>query len=172
MEVSLSASGRIALLVSVVGLASGLVSASAQENLDRGRTAAQMYTSDCAECHRNPRAVLKTVSPRSLSDFLREHYTASRESAAALATYLLSQVPDPKAATPATRAPARPAAAKPAAAKPGDAKPAEVKSPEAKPAETKPASEPKPETAPAAPASAPAKPSEPEAKPPASEGTN
>jgi hypothetical protein len=166
MEVSLSASGRIALLVLAVGLASGLVPASAQENLERGRTAAQMYTSDCVECHRNPRAVLKTVSPRSLPDFLREHYTASRDSAAALAAYLLSQAPDPKAAAPA-RAPAKPAAAKPAAAKPGDAKPAEVKSPEAKPAETKPASEAKPETAPAAPAPAPAKPSEPEAKPPA-----
>jgi hypothetical protein len=171
MEDILSASGRIALLLSVVGLASGLVPASAQENLDRGRTAAQIYTSDCAECHRNPRAVLKTISPGSLPNFLREHYTASRESAAALATYLLSQVPDPKSAAPA-RAPAKPAVAKPAAGKPGDAKPAEVKSPEAKPAETKPASEAKPETAPAAPATAPAKPSEPEAKPPAGEGSN
>jgi hypothetical protein len=143
----------MALLVAVVGLASGLLPASAQENLDRGRTPAQLFVSDCADCHRNPRAVLKTISPRSLPDFLREHYTASRESAAALSTYLLSQVPDPKAA-PAARVPARPTTPRPA--KPAEAKPPESKPTQAKPAETtpaaKPADEAKPETPPAAPA--------------------
>jgi mono/diheme cytochrome c family protein len=164
MEVLLSASGRIALFVSALGLASGLAPASAQENLDRNRTPAQMYASDCAECHRNPKAVLKTVSPGSLPGYLREHYTASKESAAAIASYLLTQVPDPRATPP--RAPAKPPAAKPPAAKPADGQPTE-----AKPADAKPASEPKSETAPAAPTTAPAKPSEPVAKP-SSEGSN
>ena len=156
----MSATVRIALFVSALGMASGLVPANAQENLDRDRTPAQLFASDCAECHRNPKAVLKSISPGSLAGYLREHYTASRESAAALANFLLTQAPDPRATPP--RAPARPAASKPAAAKP-DSKSGEAKPADAKPAEAKPASERKPTPAPA-------KPSESEAKLPSGEG--
>ncbi len=63
-------------------------SAGAQENLDRGKTPAQLYASDCAACHKSPQSVTKTDSVFGLESFLSKHYTTSRESAALLATYL------------------------------------------------------------------------------------
>lgn len=127
------------------------------EDLNRGKTPAQLFASDCADCHRNPRGLAKSDA-RSLAGFLRVHYTASKESAAAIADYLAALAADPRGgpARPAAPRPA-PSAAKPAvtpAAAPA-AKPAEATTPkppeaagEAKPAET-------PAAAPAAPAAAP-----------------
>jgi hypothetical protein len=175
--------------MSALGLACGLAQAQAQESFDRGRTPAQLFASDCAECHRNPKAVIKTLYPGSLAGFLREHYTASKESAVALANYLISLGPEPRpaarSAAPSSRAPA-PSAAKPSAARPsGNQGGTPAKPAEAAPA-AKPVAEPKtsasPETSPA-PAATPAepevkpppKPPEPEAKPPAAtsgEGPN
>lgn len=63
-------------------------SAGAQENLDRGKTAAQLYASDCAICHKSPQSVTKAKGEFGLESFLSEHYTASRESAAIIAAYL------------------------------------------------------------------------------------
>ena len=87
----------VALWVLVAGC--GLGPAVAQEDLNRGKTAAQLFASDCADCHRNPRA-LKRNDPASLTRFLRVHYTASRESASALAAYLISLGPDPRGSRP------------------------------------------------------------------------
>jgi len=128
------------------------------EDLNRGKTPAQLFASDCADCHRNPRGLAKSDA-RSLAGFLRVHYTASKESAAAIAEYLAALAADPRGgpARPAAPRPA-PSAAKPAAtptAAAPAAKPAEGSPPkppeaagEAKPAET-------PAAAPAAPAAAP-----------------
>lgn len=66
-------------------------SAGAQGNLDQGRTAAQLYASACATCHKSPQSVSKTKWIFGLESFLREHYTSSRESAAILAAYLKGQ---------------------------------------------------------------------------------
>jgi hypothetical protein len=63
-------------------------SAGAQENLERGKTAAQLYASDCAVCHKSPQSVSKATGIFGLESFLLEHYTTSGESAAAIATYL------------------------------------------------------------------------------------
>ena len=63
-------------------------SAGAQGNLDQGRTAAQLYASACATCHKSPQSVSKTKWFFGLESFLREHYTSSSESAAILAAYL------------------------------------------------------------------------------------
>ena len=60
----------------------------AQENLDKGKTGAQLYASDCAICHKSPRSVTQSPGIFGLESFLREHYTASRESAAKIAAYL------------------------------------------------------------------------------------
>jgi hypothetical protein len=94
----------------------GAAPAAAQpEDLSRGKTPAQLFASDCADCHRNPQGLAKT-DVRSLTGFLRVHYTSGRESAAALAEYLLSfasrperpaRPPAPSAGKPAT-APANP----------------------------------------------------------------
>ena len=62
--------------------------AGAQENLDSGKTGAQLYAADCAICHKNPQTLNKSGGLFGLSGFLREHYTASKESAASIAAYL------------------------------------------------------------------------------------
>lgn len=130
----------------------GGASALAQpEDLTRGKSPAQLFASDCADCHRSPRGLAKSDA-RSLAGFLRVHYTASKESAAAIAEYLVSLRADPRPARPAAPRPA-PSAAKPpqeqSAAPAG--KPSE--SGVAKPAET--AREPKPVTPAAAPSASP-----------------
>jgi len=66
----------------------GANSAEAQGNLDQGKTAAQLYASACATCHKSPQSVSKTNRFFGLESFLREHYTSSRESAAILAAFL------------------------------------------------------------------------------------
>ena len=75
--------------------------AAAQENLDSGKTGAQLYAADCAICHKSAQALKKSGGIFGLSSFLREHYTASRESAAAIASYL-----DSVASPPAQKKPA------------------------------------------------------------------
>ena len=127
----------------------------AQENLDSGKTGAQLYASDCAICHKTPAGLTKNSGFSGLDGFLQQHYTASRESAATIAAYLRSADKGP---APATKRSAKgnakgdeksksgekdgdkkPAAAKGAEPKASDAKPSETKPAETKPAETKPA---------------------------------
>jgi hypothetical protein len=166
---------RRGCLAVIVVLAWGLsfAQARAQGSLDRGRTPAQLYASDCAECHRNPKLVGKTMPARSLADYLRAHYTASKETAVALADYLTAVNAAPSAASPRpagspSRAPA-PTAAKPAASpEPGKAE-GQTAAPAAKP-EASPAKPPEaasePKAAPAAEPAPASKPAEGEAKPP------
>lgn len=88
----------------VLGLAG---QAAAQENLDYGKTPAQLFASDCAICHKTPQGLAaKGGGLLGLESFLREHYTASRESAAAIAGYLRSVGSGP--ATPPGRGAKRP----------------------------------------------------------------
>jgi len=64
--------------------------AGAQDNLDRGKSGAQLYGSDCAICHKSAQKldIGSAGGIFGLESFLREHYTASRESAALIAAYL------------------------------------------------------------------------------------
>src|SRR5580700_12170504 len=62
----------------------------AQENLDAGKSASQLFAGTCTACHKSPRGLLKTVSAGSLSGFLREHYTTSSDMASQLASFLIS----------------------------------------------------------------------------------
>ena len=135
---------RIAWRAAVVALLTA-GSANAQENLDSGKTPAQLYASDCAICHKTPQGLSKSVGDFGLASFLREHYTASREAAAAIAAYVQA---NDHGGPPAERGAKRTGKPK-EAAKQGQAKPKgegkgegkdEAKSSEpAKPAETKPA---------------------------------
>ena len=124
------------------GLAVGLLvlasagGAGAQDNLDRGKTGAQLYASDCAICHKTPQklALGNAGGIFGLGSFLREHYTASRESAAVIAAYL-NGIRQSVAGAPARhRVPKR--AAKPAEHR----KPAAARSAQAKPHAKKPKS--------------------------------
>lgn len=147
------------LLNRASGLAIGVLalvfagSAGAQENLDQGKTPAQLFASDCAICHKSPQGLAKSGGLFGVESFLREHYTASRESAAAIAGYL-AQVD--RAAGPAPKKPPVKRAAKgdgkdgktktggkPEAGKPGEMKGPDAKSTEPKSSEPK-SSEPKP----------------------------
>ena len=127
----------------------------AQENLDFGKTPAQLFASDCAICHKSPQGLAaKGGGMLGIESFLRQHYTASRESAAAIANYLQAVGSGPAAAGRAGKRPpksgtpkgddkAKGADKKPDASKPGEAKSGEAKSGEAKSGEGKPAA-PKP----------------------------
>jgi len=128
-------------------------SAAAQENLDSGKTPAELYAQDCAICHKSPRGLARTGGILGVQAFLREHYTASREAAAAIAAYLEQA---DKGAAPAGRPAKRTAKTKdkPSA---GEAKPAAEKGTESK-AESKPSAAAKPDEAPAAASAKPDKP--------------
>ena len=85
-------SSRTLILAAVVLLAGPLTAgqALAQENLDAGKSASQLFAGTCTACHKSPRGLLKTVSPSSLPGFLRQHYTTSPNMAGAIASYLIS----------------------------------------------------------------------------------
>jgi hypothetical protein len=127
------------IMVAVVVLAVWTAgSAAAQENLDKGKTPAQLYASDCAICHKSPRGLAKGVGRFGLGNFLREHYTASRESAAVISAYLraIDSQPEPrrehghkrraKASKPKL-SPSKSSETKASDAKPSNAKPSQSK---------------------------------------------
>ena len=84
----MSGLGRCILSVAGVLALLGIGPAWAQENVEAGKTPAQLYASDCAICHKSPNGLTKAGGLLGLQSFLREHYTASRETAAAIAQYL------------------------------------------------------------------------------------
>lgn len=143
---------RLAWLVLLIGAAP----ACAQDNLDRGKSAQQLFASDCSICHKSPQGLAKGGGLFGLQGFLREHYTASRESANLLARYLeaAGEPPAPadrrqqrRTAKPSDTKPSdtKPSDTKPSAGKPAESKPSDAKPSDAKPVEAKPASESKPE---------------------------
>jgi hypothetical protein len=80
-------------------IAAGLAAAAAHAqgiNIDEGKTPAQMFASDCSVCHKAARGLAKNSNVRAVADFLRQHYTSSREQAAAMAGFLLAAGTDPR----------------------------------------------------------------------------
>lgn len=107
--------------------------ASAQENLDQGKSPAQLFAANCAICHKSTQGLAKAGGLLGLDSFLREHYTASKESATALAGYLRSIDRGPAGPARATKRSAKgddktkPDGMKKTGAKPDDAKGSEKK---------------------------------------------
>src|SRR5262245_3115838 len=66
------------------------VAVRAVENLEAGKSPAQIFAGTCNACHKSPRGLLRTVSPSSLSGFLRQHYTTSSDMASVLSSYLVA----------------------------------------------------------------------------------
>jgi hypothetical protein len=99
----------------IVAVAGGVSPVSAQENFS-AKPAPQLFSSDCtgSGCHGRPQGLAKGMSQMGLTSFLRAHYTNSRESAAALASYLVGLANVPTAADPRARRQAQPPAARPA----------------------------------------------------------
>jgi len=69
-------------------LAGTAVPGFAQQNLEAGKSAGQIFASTCSACHKTSRGLLKTVPATSLRSFLRQHYTTSTGMAEALAAYV------------------------------------------------------------------------------------
>jgi hypothetical protein len=60
------------------------------QNLEAGKSPAQIFNGACAVCHKSPRGLVKSIPPSSLPGFLRQHYTTSSDMAGALSSYLLA----------------------------------------------------------------------------------
>ena len=75
-----------------VAVAVAVVPASAQSNLDAGKSPAQIFADTCNACHRSPRELKPTNA-----SFLRDHYTTGGREAATMAAYLASVGSDPRA---------------------------------------------------------------------------
>ena len=79
-----------------IALAIGLLAlffvgaAQAQEDLSAGKTPEELFKLDCAICHKSPQGLSKAGGIFGLDGFLAQHYTASTQSAAAIAGYLKS----------------------------------------------------------------------------------
>ena len=93
-------------LVPVIGLASVVAVAVifaeptlSQTNIDQGKPASELFANYCAVCHKSTRGLANGRNSVTLSMFLREHYAASSQQAAALAAYVISaggNAPAPK----------------------------------------------------------------------------
>jgi hypothetical protein len=70
----------------VLALGGGVAQA---ENIDAGKSGPALFAATCQACHSSPRGLVKDGGT-GLTSFLREHYTASAESANLLATYLMA----------------------------------------------------------------------------------
>jgi hypothetical protein len=145
--------------------------AEAQESLEQGKSPAQLFASDCSICHKSPQGLARAGGMFGVEGFLREHYTTSREKAAAMANYLNSMNPRPAPARASKRAAkgdekTKADDRKRAGVKPGDTKGTEKRpdaagseaSPDPKTSEPKPAEILTPEARPRAPAASETKP--------------
>ena len=111
--------------------------ASAQTNIDQGKSPAEIFANACAVCHKTTRGLATGQNSLMLSSFLREHYTASKDQAAALAAYVLAS----GGSGPAPQAAQKPSAEHPRTAveepRNGETRAGEPKNAEAKNAEPK-----------------------------------
>jgi hypothetical protein len=114
----MSITGRIVAFAIGMTTAVSAPSAHAQNTINEGRTPAQMFGAVCATCHASPRGLGRQVGAASLAGYLRQHYTTSREQAAALAGYVASFANQPAAAQPPSAR--RPAAEEGRAAPPAN----------------------------------------------------
>jgi hypothetical protein len=119
----------IRLISFVLSFALGAAAAAQAQDYSAGKTPAQLFASDCSGCHKSPQGLAKGYDVRSLTSFLREHYTSKKESAGALANFV------------AAAGGGAPAADKPARGSRTAAPAPEPKQADPKPAESKPAEE-------------------------------
>jgi hypothetical protein len=62
----------------------------AQVNIDQDKTPAHIFASDCAVCHKSAHGLANGRGSSALTGFLTEHYTSSRDEAAAMSAYVLA----------------------------------------------------------------------------------
>jgi hypothetical protein len=78
----------------IAALVAALIAApaGAQDNIDAGKTPAQIFSDTCSACHRRPQELR-----RASAGFLRQHYTPGSAEAAAMASYLAKVGSDSRA---------------------------------------------------------------------------
>src|ERR1700685_2109310 len=79
--------GAIGAFAFLLGLFPAL--AHAQTNIDQGKSPAEIFSQDCATCHKSARGLANGRGNSGLASFLAELYTASKDQAAALAAYVM-----------------------------------------------------------------------------------
>jgi len=91
----------LALLIAVVISAILIpLPANAQaQNLDQDKTAAKLFATTCAECHRSARGLAKGRFSLTLWYYLQQHYTSSSATARTLTAYLQSLDTPPRSKT-------------------------------------------------------------------------
>ncbi len=85
----LSRALRLATVTLLIGCLTA-VAVHAVENLEAGKSPAQIFAGTCNACHKSPRGLLRSVPPSSLPGFLRQHYTTSSDMASVLSSYLVA----------------------------------------------------------------------------------
>jgi hypothetical protein len=115
--------------------------ARAQVNIDQGKSPADIFANDCAACHKSTRGLANGQNSLALSSFLREHYTASKDQANALAAYVLangggSGTPQKPVTAPEPKS-SESKSSEPRSSEPKGIKSSEPKSSEAKPSDSK-----------------------------------
>lgn len=85
----LSRALRLATVTLLIGCLTA-VAVDAVENLEAGKSPAQIFAGTCNACHKSPRGLLRSVPASSLPGFLRQHYTTSSDMASVLSSYLVS----------------------------------------------------------------------------------
>jgi hypothetical protein len=136
----LSVNRAFALTVGLVAALAPAI-ACAQTNIDQGKSASQIFSNACAECHKSVAALRKGKSAAAIAEFLREHYTTGPQQAASLAAYVVGGRDSVASPTPGQR----PAAERPEHGQ-RPPKPEEGATANAKP--RRPAEEPREEAAP------------------------
>ncbi len=86
-RVWISAFARRCLLLLAVSPLPGI--AAAQVDYSAGKTAEQLFNSDCSACHASPQSVGRDRDVRALTAFLGQHYTTKPQWAALIANYLV-----------------------------------------------------------------------------------
>ena len=83
--------GALRFLAGFIGLFAGLLPAlaEAQVSIDQGKSPAEMFSFDCAECHKSVRGLANGRDTSALAAFLDEHYTSGKDQAAAVAAYVM-----------------------------------------------------------------------------------
>lgn len=79
-----------ALVLAATMWASALVASvpAGAENLDQGKSAAQLFSANCSVCHKAARGLAQAQAGTGLRGFLRQHYTTGVDMATLLADYL------------------------------------------------------------------------------------
>jgi hypothetical protein len=105
-------SGRLLALAAIAFLSYS--AASAQENIDAGKSAQKLFAETCAACHRSPRGLSKGRFSFTLYLYLQKHYASNSSSAWALTSYLESVDAGKRAPTRAAAASPSPSPSRPA----------------------------------------------------------